>query len=98
MGKVDDDDASVFRIAASLAAWNNYAETDDDQVEGDYAEWDSTDKHRVLFVIKKTKLKELGHESAQARPEVWRHLRLVLSELPTLAGGWKWHQKYIYML
>ena len=37
MRKVDVEDASVFRIAASLAAWNNYTETDDDQVEGDYA-------------------------------------------------------------
>ena len=30
MGKVDDEDTSVFRIAARLAAWNNYTETDDD--------------------------------------------------------------------
>ena len=37
--------------------------------------WDSTDKHRVLFVIKKTSLQKLvGPESAEARRNMcfWR--------------------------
>ena len=77
--------ASVLRIAARLAAWSNYAETDDDQVEGDYVEWDSTDKHRVMFVIKKSKLKELGHGPAQARRELWCHGQDVAPKLDVSA-------------
>ena len=64
IGQKNEEDPSVFQIAARLAA-----KTNDNQleVEGD---WDGTDKHRVMFVIKKSKLKELGRESAQARYEL----------------------------
>ena len=86
IGKADDRDASVFRIAATLADWNNWGETDDNQL--DEGEWDSTDKHRVMFVIKKSKLEELGRES---RHELWRHghLHFVLSAPRASYARWR---------
>ena len=66
-----------LRIAASLAAWNTLsqeAESDDADDQSSDVEWDSTDKHRVLIVIKKTTLQKLvGPESAEARRNMWRH-------------------------
>ena len=57
----DEEDPSVLRIAASLAAWSKSqgqatesVSDDADVVESDLenshidSEWDSTDKHRVL--------------------------------------------------
>ena len=65
----------MFQIAARLAA-----KTNDNQLEVEGG-WDGADKHRVMFVIKKSKLEELGRESAQARYELWHHghLHFVLS-------------------
>ena len=86
IGQADDRDASVFRIAATLADWNIWGESDNNQL--DEGEWDSTDKHRVMFVIKKSKLEELGRES---RHELWRHGRLhfVLSAPQASYARWR---------
>ena len=56
------------------------------------SEWDSTDKHRVLFVIKKTELQRLvGPESAQARRNMWcrGHLHFVLSAPRASYARWR---------
>ena len=105
LGKTDQEDPSVLRIAASLAAWSKSqgqaAESvsdDADVIESDLensdidSEWDSTDKHRVLFVIKKTELQKLvGPESAQARRNMWRrgHLHFVLSAPRASYARWR---------
>ena len=56
----------------------------------DEGEWDSTDKHRVMFVIKKSKLEELGHES---RHELWRHGRLHFVQSAPRAAYARWRMK-----
>ena len=110
LGKTDQDDPSVLRIAASLAAWSKSKKgqatesvSDDADVidsESDLensdidseTQWDSTDKHRVLFVIKKTDLEKLvGPESAQARRNMWRHghLHFVLSAPRDCYARWR---------
>ena len=78
IGQKDEEDPSVFQIAARLAA-----KTNDNQLEVE-GEWDGADKHRVMFVIKKSKFEELGRESAQARYELWHHghLRAVVQSAP----------------
>ena len=88
IGKADDLDASVFRIAATLADWNSWGESDNNQL--DEGEWDSTDKHRVMFVIKKSKLEELGRES---RHELWRHGRLHFVQSAPRAAYARWRMK-----
>ena len=105
LGKTDQEDPSVLRIAASLAAWSKSqaqatesVSDDADVIESDLenshidSEWDSTDMHRVLFVIKKTELQKLvGPESAQARRNIWRrgHLHLVLSAPRASYARWR---------
>ena len=87
IGQKDEEDPSVFQIAARLAA-----KTNDNQLEVE-GEWDGADKHRVMFVIKKSKLEELGRESAQARLayEQWHHgdLHFVLSAPRASYACWR---------
>ena len=99
LGKTDQEDPSVLRIAASLAAWSkshgqatesvsddaDVIDSEEDLENSDIdSEWDSIDKHRVLFVIKKTELQRLvGPESAQACRNMWRRGHLHFA----LAGG-----------
>ena len=82
IGQKDEEDPSVFQIAARLAAKTN-----------DKGEWDGADKHRVMFVIKKSKLEvlELGRDSAQARYELWHHghLHFVLSAPRASYACWR---------
>ena len=106
LGKADQDDPSVLRIAASLAAWStsqkgqnvsddaDVIDSESDLENGDKFDsgWDSTDKHRVLFVIKKTEMQKLvGPESAQACRNMWRrgHLRFVLSAPRACYARWR---------
>ena len=109
LGKRDQDDPSVLRIAASLAAWSksqkgqatesvsddaDVIDSESDLENGDKCDsgWDSTDKHRVLFVIKKTEMQKLvGPESAQACRSMWRrgHLRFVLSAPRACYARWR---------
>ena len=107
LGKMDQDDPSVLRIAASLAAWSkskgqatesvsddaDVIDSESDLENGDIdSGWDSTDKHRVLFVIKKTEMQKLvGPESAQACRNMWRrgHLRFVLSAPRACYARWR---------
>ena len=88
IGKADDLDASIFRIAAALADWNSWGDSNNEQL--DEGEWESTDKHRVMFVIKKSKLEELGHES---RHELWRHGRLHFVQSAPRAAYARWRMK-----
>ena len=87
IGQKDEEDPSVFQIAARLAA-----KTNDNQLEVE-GEWDGADKHRVMFVIKKSKLEvlELGRDSAQARYELWHHghLHFVLSAPRASYACWR---------
>ena len=106
LGKADQDDPSVLRIAASLAAWSksqkgqnvsddaDVIDSESDLENGDKFDsgWDSTDKHRVLFVIKKTEMQKLvGPESAQACRNMWRrgHLCFVLSAPRACYARWR---------
>ena len=78
-----------------LLAWLLGAVSDDadeSDLEKSHIEWDSTDKHRVLFVIKKTTLQKLvGPESAEARRNMWRHghLHFVLSAPRASCARWR---------
>ena len=110
MGKRDDEETSVLRIAASLAAWSKSRgqetesvndDADESDLEKSHIEWDSTDKYRVLFVVKKTELQKLvgpESDSAEARRNMWRHghLHFVLSAPRASYACWrgKWRQNW----
>ena len=75
------DDADVIDSESDLENGDKFA-----------SGWDSTDKHRVLFVIKKTEMQKLvGPESAQACRSMWRrgHLRFVLSAPRACYARWR---------
>ncbi len=91
-GQVGQEDTTVLRVAASLYAWQQ-GELDDDAGDGERADWDKTNKYRVVWILPRSEWAECRNAGASDSISnmLWRkgHLHLAMSAPQSEVARWR---------
>ena len=92
LGRVDQEDTTVLRVAASLYAWQQ-GELDDDAEDGERADRDKTNKYRLVSLLPRSEWADCRNAGASESISsmLWRkgHVRWVMSAPQSEAARWR---------